>query len=160
MSMGGISRVESSRNGTIFTVKLPCVQLDLPKDRQENFMKHLHILVVDDKKVIGDFFNLTMGYYGHHITVVHDLPHTLEAIKHHQFDIAFMDMMMPDNDGVEILKEVKAITPELPVVMMSGYSLDEKRQQAKLLGAVDCLKKPFEVDDIRRVVKEAIGQEI
>jgi len=123
-------------------------------------MKHLKILVVDDKKVIGDFFILTMGYYGHHITVVHDLPDTLKAIKLHQFDIAFMDMMMPDKDGVEVLKEVKAITPDLPVVMMSGYSLDDKRQQARLLGAVDCLKKPFEVDDIRRVVKEAIGQEI
>ena len=123
-------------------------------------MKHLNILVVDDKKVIGDFFNLTMGYYGHTITVVHDLSHTLEAIKHKEFDIAFMDMIMPDHDGVEVLKEVKAVTPGLAVVMMSGYSLDEKRQQASRLGAVDCLKKPFEVDDIRRVVKEAIGQEI
>ncbi len=123
-------------------------------------MKHLNILVVDDKKVIGDFFMLTMGYYGHHITVVHDLPHTLEAVKHHQFDIAFMDMMMPGKDGVEILREVKAVSPGLPVVMMSGYSLDEKRRQAALLGAVECLKKPFEVDDIRRVVKETIGQEI
>ena len=123
-------------------------------------MKTLNILVVDDKKVIGDFFILTMGYYGHHITVVHDLPQTLQAVKEHPFDIAFMDMMMPGKDGVEILKEVKMIAPGLPVVMMSGYSLDEKRQQASLLGAVDCLKKPFEVDDIRRVVREAIGQEI
>jgi len=103
---------------------------------------------------------LIMGYYGHHITVVHDLPQTLEAIKGHQFDIAFMDMMMPDKDGVEVLREVKAINPGLAVVMMSGYSLDEKRQQASRLGAVNCLKKPFEVDDIRRVVKETIGQEI
>src|ERR1700690_4236392 len=108
-------------------------------------MKHLNILVVDDKKVIGDFFNLTMGYYGHHITVVHDLPHTLEAINQQEFDIAFMDMVMPGQDGVEVLKEVKAIAPELAVVMMSGYSLDEKRQQATELGTVDCLKKPFEV---------------
>src|ERR1035438_680371 len=123
-------------------------------------MKQLNILVVDDKKVIGDFFNLTMGYYGHHITVAHDLSDTLEVIKHHQFDIAFMDLMMPGRDGVEVLREVKAIIPQLPVVMMSGYSLDEKRRQASVLGAVDCLKKPFEVDDIRRVVKEAIGQEI
>ncbi len=123
-------------------------------------MKHLNILVIDDKKVIGDFFNLTMGYYGHHITVVHDLPDTLKAIKHHQFDIAFMDMMMPGKDGVEVLKEVKALTPGLAVVMMSGYSVDEKRRQAGVLGAVNCLKKPFEVDDIRRVVKETIGQEI
>ena len=123
-------------------------------------MKHLNILVVDDKKVIGDFFNLTMGYYGHHITVVHDLAHALEAVKLNEFDIAFMDMVMPFHDGVEVLREVKAINPELAVVMMSGYSLDEKRRQAAELGAVDCLKKPFEVDDIRRVVKEAIGQEI
>jgi len=123
-------------------------------------MKFLKILVVDDKKVIGDFFNLTMGYYGHHITVTHELPHTLEALKQHQFDIAFMDMMMPGHDGVEMLKKVKAVTPGLPVVMMSGYSLDDKHQQASLLGAVSCLKKPFEVDDIRRVVKEAIGQDV
>src|ERR1035441_6782298 len=98
-------------------------------------MKHLNILVVDDKKVIGDFFILTMGYYGHHITVVHDLPNTLDAIKQHQFDIVFMDMLMPGRDGVEILKEVKAIIPGLPVVMMTGYSMDDKRQQACLLGA-------------------------
>jgi len=120
----------------------------------------LKILVVDDKKVIGDFFDLTMGYYGHQITVVHDFLHALEAVRRDQFDIAFMDMMLPDKDGVEILKEVKAINPSLPVVMMSGYSLDEKRQEARRFGAVDCLKKPFEVDDIRRVVKAAIGQEI
>jgi CheY-like chemotaxis protein len=123
-------------------------------------MKNLKILVVDDKKVIGDFFILTMGYYGHQITVVHDLPQTLEEVKKHQFDIAFMDMMIPGRDGVEILKEVKAVVPGLPVVMMSGYSLDEKRQQASLLGAVECLKKPFEVDDIRRIVKETIGHDI
>jgi two-component system response regulator (stage 0 sporulation protein F) len=123
-------------------------------------MKQLNILVVDDKKVIGDFFNLTMGYYGHHITVVHDLAQTLEAVKTQEFDIAFMDMVMPGQDGVEVLREVKAINPGLAVVMMSGYSLDEKRRQAKELGAMNCLKKPFEVDDIRRVVKETIGQEI
>lgn len=123
-------------------------------------MKHLKILVVDDKKVIGDFFILTMGYYGHHITVVHDLPHTLDAVKQDAFDIAFMDIMMPEKDGVEVLKEVKAVAPGLAVVMMSGYSLEEKRRDAGRLGAIDCLKKPFEVEDIRRVVKEAIGQEI
>jgi len=123
-------------------------------------MKHLNILVVDDKKVIGDFFNLTMGYYGHHITVVHDLEHTLKAIQSHHFDIAFIDMLMPDKDGVEVLKEVKAIAPKLAVVMMSGYSMDEKHRQAKHLGAVECLKKPFEVEDIQRVIKETIGEEI
>ena len=123
-------------------------------------MKQLKILVVDDKKVIGDFFLLTLGYYGHQITVVHDLPNTLKAVRHHKFDIAFIDMMMPVKYRVAVIKEVKAIVPDLAVVMMSGYTLDEKRKEALRLGAAGCLKKPFEVDDIRRVVKEAIGQEI
>ncbi len=123
-------------------------------------MKQLNILVVDDKKVIGDFFNLTMGYYGHHITVVHNMSHAVEAVKINEYDIAFVDMIIPMHDGVEILKEIKAVKSDLPVVMMSGYSLDEKRRQAKECGAIYCLKKPFELDDIRRVVKEAIGEDI
>ncbi|MBF0504041.1 MAG: response regulator [Candidatus Omnitrophica bacterium] len=123
-------------------------------------MKQLKILVVDDKKVIGDFFNLTLGYYGHHISVVHDLPNTLEALRSDNFDIAFIDIMMPCHDGVEVLKEVKAISPGLAVVMMSGYTIEEKREHCARLGAVGCLKKPFEVDDIRHVIKEAIGQDI
>ena len=123
-------------------------------------MKQLDILVVDDKKVIGDFFDLTMGYYGHHITVVHNMNNALEAVKLNEFDMAFVDMIIPEHDGVEILNGIKGINPQLPVVMMSGYSLDEKRRQAVHCGAVYCLKKPFEFDDIRRVVKEAIGQDI
>ena len=123
-------------------------------------MKNLNILVVDDKKVIGDFFDLTMGYYGHKITVVHNLSDTLRALKQHQFNIAFIDMMMPGCDGVDVLKEVRANAHELPVVMMTGYSLEDKRQQAIRLGAVGCLKKPFEVEDIRRVIKEVIQEDI
>lgn len=123
-------------------------------------MKQLNILVVDDKKVIGDFFNLTMGYYGHHITVVHNKMQALEAVKLNEFDIAFVDMIIPDHDGVEILKQIKSINPQLAVVMMSGYSLDEKRRQAVVCGAANCLKKPFELDDVRRAVKDAIGEDI
>lgn len=120
----------------------------------------IKILVVDDKKVIGDFFDFTLGYFGHDITVVNDPDSALEAARQKSFDIAFLDIMMPQKDGIEVLREIKSIVPALPVVMMTGYSLQEKRDHAKELGAVDCLKKPFELDDVRRVVKEAIGQNI
>ena len=67
---------------------------------------------------------------------------------------------MPDKDGVQVLRDVKQAAPGLPVVMMSGYSLEEQRQQARSLGAFTCLKKPFELEDIRRVIKEAAGKDI
>ena len=123
-------------------------------------MERRKILVVDDKKVIRDFFDFTLGYYGHDITVFHDSAEAVEALRHKTFDIAFLDMVMPDKDGVSVLRDVKQAAPDLPVVMMSGYSLEEQRQKACDLGAFTCLKKPFELEDIRRVFKEATGKDI
>ena len=123
-------------------------------------MDKIKALVVDDKKIIGDLFEFTLGYKGHDITWVANPNDALEKIKNENFDIAFVDIVMPDKDGIAVLREIRSINPGLPVVMMSGYSVLEKRIQSKDLGAIECMKKPFEMDDVRRVVKQAIGKDI
>jgi CheY-like chemotaxis protein len=120
----------------------------------------VRILVVDDKKVIQDFFDITLGYYGHQITVVQNPQEVSQLVRNNIFDIAFVDMVMPEMDGVEVLREIKAIKPELPVVMMSGYTIQEKKDEATHLGAKACLKKPFELDDVRRVIKLVIEKDV
>lgn len=120
----------------------------------------IKVLVVDDKKVIGDFFDFTLGYFGHDITVVHDPREAAKAVSQQQFDIAFLDIMMPEKNGVDVLREIKSIVPLLPVVMMSGYSLQSMKDEAMHLGAAGCLKKPFELDDVRQVMKTALGKNI
>ncbi|MBL8013236.1 MAG: response regulator [Candidatus Omnitrophica bacterium] len=120
----------------------------------------IKVLVVDDKKVIGDFFDFTLGYFGHEITVVHDPREAAKAAQQKDFDIAFLDIMMPEKNGVDVLKEIKSVLPQLPVVMMSGYSLQEMRDKAVEFGACGCLKKPFELDDVRQVMKTALGKSI
>ncbi len=119
----------------------------------------LKILVVDDKKVIGDLFDFTLGYNGHIITVVDNATDALDAIKNQEFDIAFFDIVMPGRDGVELLRDVRTLSPKLPIVMMSGYSVEDKKQRAQELGAVTCLKKPFEIEDVKKVIKATIGKE-
>ncbi len=123
-------------------------------------MNKLRILVVDDKKVIGDLFDFTLGYGGHIITIVNSAFEALEAIKNQDFDIAFVDIVMPERDGVQLLEDIKKNAPRLPVVMMSGYSVEDKKTKAKELGAVTCLKKPFEIDDVKKVIKATLGQEV
>src|SRR3989338_258160 len=123
-------------------------------------MTRLKILVVDDKKVIGDLFDFTLGYSGHIITVVNNADDALSALKKEDFDIAFVDIVMPDKDGVQLLEEMKAQAPFLPVVMMRVYWVDEKKEKSRRLGAVTCLKKPFEIDEVKRVIKETIGKEV
>ncbi len=120
----------------------------------------IKILVVDDKKVIQDFFEITLGYYGHLITGVQDPRLAAKIANEQSFDIAFIDMVMPEKEGVEVLKSLKEICPALPVVMMSGYSIQEKKDEAIRLGAMGCLKKPFELEDVRKVVKQVIDRDI
>lgn len=122
-------------------------------------MEKINILVIDDKKIIGDLFSFTLGYSGHKITVVDNAAAAVETVKNKEFDIAFIDIVMPGKDGVAILQEIRAIAPKLPIVMMSGYSVEEKRNKAKDLGAITCLKKPFEMEDVKRVIKVAIGKD-
>ena len=123
-------------------------------------MEKIKILVIDDKKIIGDLFDFTLGYSGHKITVVDHAAAAVEVVKNKEFDIAFIDIVMPGKDGVAILQEIRAIAPKLPIVMMSGYSVEDKRNKARDLGAITCLKKPFEMDDVKRVIKAAIGKEV
>ncbi len=119
----------------------------------------LKILIVDDEKVIRDLFEFTLGYSGHAVTLADTAEKALECIRTEDFDIVFIDIVMPEKDGVELLKEIKALHPQLPVVMMSGYSITDKRKEALNEGAVTCLNKPFEVEDIKRIIKETIGKD-
>ena len=123
-------------------------------------MGKLKILVVDDKKVIGDLFDFTLGFGGHAITFADNAKSAVDAIKDKNFNIVFLDIIMPEKDGIETLKEIKTLSPNLPIVMMSGYSIEEKKVNAKQLGAVGCLKKPFEIDDVKKIIKLATGQDI
>lgn len=123
-------------------------------------MDKLNILVVDDKKIVGDFFNFVLGYKGHAIKVAHTALEAVSAAQQENFDIAFLDIIIPEEDGIKVLEDMKAVSPQLPVVMMSGFSVEEKRQRAKELGALMCLKKPLEVEDIYKVIKEATGKEV
>ena len=120
----------------------------------------LNILVVDDKKIIGDLFDFTLGYSGHSITVVDNARAAYEAVKGRNFDIAFVDIVMPECDGVDVLKELKHLSPQLPVVMMSGYSVEDKKKEAGELGAVACLKKPFEIDEVKSLITTILNKDV
>ena len=114
----------------------------------------IKILVIDDQRIIGEFFNITLGAKGCEIVVVDDPLKAVEVVRQGSFNIIFLDIVMPGKDGIEILKEVKMLFPELPVVMMSGYSTSEQRGQAMKLGAYACLQKPFQAEDISRLIGE------
>ena len=113
------------------------------------------ILVVDDDEdnacSLGELFELE----GHSVTVVHSGDDAIAAYLESEFDMAFMDVMMPGRNGVESFMEIRKLKPDARVFMMTGYSVEQLLQQAVDNGAMGVLTKPVDIDKLLRAVNEA-----
>lgn len=120
---------------------------DLPKAT-----KSLRILVVDDEAPVRDLFNQALKAMGHEVFCVGDGYSAIERIKKDPFNAIFLDMVMPGMDGIETLKIIRELDPDLPIIMMTGFAVEVKMDEALALGALDCIYKPFDVDKGREVI--------
>jgi DNA-binding NtrC family response regulator len=80
----------------------------------------------------------------------------MEMLKHDTYDLLLTDLMMPEMDGLQLLAGAKEEDPDLPVVMITGYSTVETAVEAMKKGAIDYLAKPFKIDEIKIVVEKAL----
>jgi two-component system, NtrC family, response regulator HydG len=113
----------------------------------------LNILIVDDDQdnaaSLGELFEME----GHNISVVHSGQAAIDAYLEQNFDLAFMDVMMPGKNGVESFLEIRRMKPAASVFMMSGYSVEELMQQAVAGGALGYLDKPLEPHEVIRLTR-------
>lgn len=73
-------------------------------------------------------------------------------------DLVILDMKIPGMDGVEILKRIKEINKEIKVILMTAYGELDIIEEAKKLGALRYFPKPFDIDEIKKVVREHTAQ--
>jgi two-component system, NtrC family, response regulator HydG len=117
----------------------------------------LSILVVDDDKDNAASLGELFEYEGHRVRVVHSGKEAINAYVNSTFDIAFMDVMMPEKNGVESFFEIRKLRPTARVFMMTGYSVEELLQQAVRGGAMGFLEKPFAAEEVLRIT-EKVGE--
>jgi CheY-like chemotaxis protein len=118
------------------------------------------ILVVDDNAILAGAIRRVLERSGHEIRVA---PTGLEGARQYReqaADLVLLDIHMPEMDGIEVLAQLRAIAPTLPVIMMSGgvqtKSLD-LLGDAVLLGAFATLAKPFSIDELLGTVARALA---
>lgn len=106
----------------------------------------LRVLIVDDDrrmvKTISDI--LTIKGYG--TGVAYSGEEMLKSVRSTQWDCVLMDLKMPGMDGVATLRKLKELAPDLPVVLMSAFAMDEQVEEARRLGAYSVLTKPFDIE--------------
>lgn len=114
------------------------------------------ILIVDDE----EFIRLNLGRIfkkeGFEVIPVSNGQDALKKVRADEFDLALLDLNLPDADGLEVLKQLKSIQPDLLVIVVTGFASLESAVGAIKLGAYDYVKKPFKADAIKLIARLAL----
>ncbi|SIT69736.1 response regulator [Edaphobacillus lindanitolerans] len=115
------------------------------------------ILVVDDQNGIRLLLAEVFRREGHETVLAKNGFEAVERFHETSPDCVLLDMKMPGMDGIEVLKEIKAVSPSTPVLMMTAYGEQEQIDTAKELGATDYFTKPFDIHELRAAVAGILG---
>ncbi|GAB5046544.1 sigma-54-dependent transcriptional regulator [Thermodesulfovibrio sp. TK110] len=113
------------------------------------------ILVVDDENITLKNLEHVMKKEGYDVTATQNGVEALKLIEKQPFDIVLTDIKMEKVDGFEILRKCKSLYPDMEVIMITGYATVESAVEAMKEGAFYYISKPFKLDIIRKIVKEA-----
>jgi len=119
----------------------------------------MRILVADDEASIRTFLAIALQRAGYEVEGVGSVAEARKKLAGSSgFDLLLCDLMMPDGTGMDLLKEVKARTPDLPVVMITAHSTTKSAIEALKLGAFDYVAKPFDIDELLIVLQKALEE--
>jgi DNA-binding NtrC family response regulator len=116
------------------------------------------ILVVDDEAVIREGMRRILEADGYVVETSASGYMALETVQEKSFDLVITDLKMPGMDGLEVLKAIKVLQPEIPVIIITGYSTVDTAVEAMKNGAFDYIAKPFTAEQISGKVRNAIAQ--
>lgn len=117
-------------------------------------MKPLRIFVVDDDMDVADSLVELLDFCGHLVTVSYSGTEAIEIFAQQDFDLVFMDIMMPGMNGVESFIEFKKLKPHAKVFLMTGFSVQNLLDQAAEEGVAGVLHKPIAVETLLSKLQE------
>jgi two-component system NtrC family response regulator len=115
------------------------------------------ILVVDDEKNYLLVLSAILEEEGYEVLTAQSGPEALEIQKSSDLDLILTDMKMPAMDGIELLENIKALDPDLPVIMMTAHGTVDKAVEAMQKGAYSYILKPFDNERLTIYVKKAVS---
>ncbi len=113
---------------------------------------HRKVLVVDDEYNIRDVLKMFLSDLGYTVSTAADLTESVSKINTDPPDIVFLDIVLPESNGLEILKLIKQFKKETIVIMMSGYRDEDDAKASLKLGAFDYITKPFDMSYITNML--------
>ena len=117
------------------------------------------VLVVDDEPSMRELLAIMLRKEGFEVVTAESRAAAAAVLAQGPVDLVITDVKLPDGDGIEILRHVKAASPETVVIVMTAYGTTETAVAALKLGAHDYILKPFDVDELRIVVRNSLERQ-
>jgi two-component system response regulator PilR (NtrC family) len=114
------------------------------------------LLIVDDEQGMRDFLSIMLKKEGYSVALADSAEKASEFVERGDFDLIISDIAMPGQSGLEVLRQAKEANPDTPVIMITAYASTESAVEALKLGAYDYIIKPFDVDELKIVVRNAL----
>src|SRR5215207_4296867 len=118
-----------------------------------------NILVVDDEKGYREVLKVIFESEGHSVRSANNGRTAVEMLRSGLFDVCISDVKMPDMNGVELLRTVRDILPDLAVILMTAFGTIDTAREAFKLGADDFIQKPFSNDELKLIVKRTLEKQ-
>jgi len=115
------------------------------------------VLVVDDEASIRDLLAKTLALDEYDVDTAGDAATALSRIRASEYDLLIADLRMPGMDGLTLIRQVKRIRTELPVIIITGFSSESSAIEAVNLGVAGYLRKPFRVPEVLAAARKALG---
>lgn len=120
--------------------------------------KGIHILVADDEPLVRRSLCEFLTISGYTVSSASNGREALGLFKNHTADIVITDIKMPEMDGIELLKQIKTISPNIPIILITGYASIENAVEAMKEGAYDYITKPIIDSEIKIIIERLIKQ--
>jgi len=117
----------------------------------------VRMLLIDDEKGFVATLAKRLGRRNIQATQAYSGREGIQALRRQDFDVVVLDLKMEDMDGLEVLKIIKIMAPEMPVIMLSGHASDEAAQTGIKAGAFDYLTKPYDLQELLDKIGAAMG---
>ncbi len=117
------------------------------------------VCVVDDQEMMRDSLSAALKAQDHKVYCYAAADEALTAIRQRSFDVVLTDLRMPGMDGVALLRELRRLGIDVPVVLMTAYASVQTAVEAMKLGAFDYITKPFNPDEVAILIERAIREQ-
>ena len=115
----------------------------------------LRLLLVDDEVGYLEVLSKRLGKRNLDVTTANSGQQAIQLLRRNDFDVAVVDLKMPDMDGIDVLKIFKKMDPDLSVIILTGHGSEQAAREGIEKGAFDYLTKPYDLENLLDIIQAA-----